>query len=86
MVLDYIFIYLFFIYTTLTGGTINYFFFERWNIAELDEIRFYGVAPHWYFRPLYGNSCYLPFSLRRSYVDGIVICCINRVTLILQFL
>ena len=34
--------------------TVNYFFFERWNIAELDEIRFYGVAPHWYFRPLMG--------------------------------
>lgn len=31
-----------------------YHFFERWNIAELDEIRFYGVAPHWYFRPLMG--------------------------------
>lgn len=33
---------------------INYFYFERWNIAENDEIRFYGVAPHWYFRPLMG--------------------------------
>lgn len=31
-----------------------YFFFERWNIAELDEIRFYGVSPHWYFKPLMG--------------------------------
>ena len=35
-------------------STTNYFFFERWNISELDEIRFYGVAPHWYFRPLMG--------------------------------
>lgn len=34
--------------------SVNYFFFERWNIAENDEIRFYGVAPHWYFRPLMG--------------------------------
>jgi hypothetical protein len=34
--------------------TVNYFFFERWNISELDEIRFYGVAPHWYFRPFMG--------------------------------
>ena len=34
--------------------TINLFFFEKWNIAELDEIRFYGVAPHWYFRPYMG--------------------------------
>jgi len=33
---------------------LNYFFFEKWNIAENDEIRFYGVAPHWYFRPLMG--------------------------------
>lgn len=31
-----------------------YFFFERWNISQLDEIRYYGVAPHWYFRPLMG--------------------------------
>jgi hypothetical protein len=31
-----------------------FFFFEFWNIAELDDIRFYGVAPHWYFRPLMG--------------------------------
>jgi hypothetical protein len=36
------------------GFTVNYFFFERWNIAELDEIRYYGVAPHWYMRPLMG--------------------------------
>jgi ubiquinol-cytochrome c reductase cytochrome b subunit len=34
--------------------TVNYYFFERWNISELDEIRFYGVAPHWYFRPFMG--------------------------------
>lgn len=34
--------------------TVNFFFFEKWNIAELDEIRFYGVAPHWYFRPYMG--------------------------------
>lgn len=29
-------------------------FFEKWNISELDELRFYGVAPHWYFRPFMG--------------------------------
>lgn len=33
---------------------VSYFFFERWNICELDDIRFYGVAPHWYFRPYMG--------------------------------
>jgi quinol-cytochrome oxidoreductase complex cytochrome b subunit len=37
-----------------SDSTVNYYFFERWNISELDEIRFYGVAPHWYFRPLMG--------------------------------
>lgn len=35
-------------------NAVHYSFFERWNISELDEIRFYGVAPHWYFRPLMG--------------------------------
>jgi hypothetical protein len=24
---------------------------DNWNIAELDENRFFGVGPHWYFRP-----------------------------------
>ena len=34
--------------------TTAFNFFERWNIAENNDIRFYGVAPHWYFRPLMG--------------------------------
>ena len=34
--------------------SVAYYFFERWNISELDEMRFYGVAPHWYFKPLMG--------------------------------
>ncbi len=34
--------------------SLKFGFFERWNIAEYDEIRFYGVAPHWYFRPFMG--------------------------------
>jgi len=41
-------------YIILTHLLLIIFFFERWNISELDEIRFYGVAPHWYFRPLMG--------------------------------
>jgi len=49
-----IFVYIYFFLHHFNGSTVNYFFFERWNIAELDEIRFYGVAPHWYFRPLMG--------------------------------
>ncbi len=49
-----IFVFVYFFLHHFDAGTLNFFFFERWNIAELDEIRFYGVAPHWYFRPLMG--------------------------------
>ena len=48
----YVFVYFFLHHAEPV--TVNFFFFERWNIVELDEIRFYGVAPHWYFRPLMG--------------------------------
>jgi quinol-cytochrome oxidoreductase complex cytochrome b subunit len=47
-------VFLYFWFHHFQAHTVNYFFFERWNIAELDEMRFYGVAPHWYFRPLMG--------------------------------
>lgn len=46
--------FIYFFYHHFATPTVNYTFFERWNISELDEIRFYGVAPHWYFRPLMG--------------------------------
>lgn len=36
------------------SSAVKYYFFERWNISELDDIRFYGVAPHWYFKPFMG--------------------------------
>jgi hypothetical protein len=49
-----LFVFCYFFLHHFVGAVVNYFFFERWNIAELDEIRFYGVAPHWYFRPLMG--------------------------------
>jgi len=49
------------------ASTVNYFFFERWNISELDEIRFYGVAPHWYFRPLMGLLVVAP-----SHYEGLM--------------
>lgn len=49
-----LYLYVYFFLHHFNGSTVNYFFFERWNIAELDEIRFYGVAPHWYFRPYMG--------------------------------
>lgn len=46
--------YSYFFFHHFDINSVAYAFFERWNIAELDEIRFYGVAPHWYFRPLMG--------------------------------
>jgi quinol-cytochrome oxidoreductase complex cytochrome b subunit len=49
-----LYIFLYFWMHHFVPGTVNYFFFERWNISELDEIRFYAVAPHWYFRPMMG--------------------------------
>lgn len=48
------FVFMYWIMHHFQSSTVNYHFFERWNISELDEIRFYGVAPHWYFRPLMG--------------------------------
>lgn len=29
---------------------VNYNFFEQWSEAEMEEINFFIVAPHWYFR------------------------------------
>jgi ubiquinol-cytochrome c reductase cytochrome b subunit len=48
------FVFVYFILHHFNASTVTYHFFERWNISELDEIRFYGVAPHWYFRPFMG--------------------------------
>jgi quinol-cytochrome oxidoreductase complex cytochrome b subunit len=48
------FVFVYFVLHHFNASTVTYHFFERWNISELDEIRFYGVAPHWYFRPLMG--------------------------------
>jgi quinol-cytochrome oxidoreductase complex cytochrome b subunit len=49
-----IIVYIYFYSHALIKSAVKYSFFERWNIAENDDIRFYGVAPHWYFRPLMG--------------------------------
>lgn len=49
-----LFVFVYFWTHHFNPSTVNYFFFERWNTRELDEIRFYGVAPHWYFRPFMG--------------------------------
>jgi len=40
------FTFMYFFLHHFNAATVNFFFFERWNIAELDDIRFYGVAPH----------------------------------------
>jgi len=32
----------------------NYSFFEQWTEAEMEDINFFIVAPHWYFRPHMG--------------------------------
>jgi hypothetical protein len=42
------------IFPYLSASRRKLLFFERWNIVELDDIRFYGVAPHWYFRAYMG--------------------------------
>jgi len=47
-------VYTYFFFHHFDQNSVSYSFFERWNISELEEIRFYGVAPHWYFRPLMG--------------------------------
>lgn len=33
---------------------INYNFFEQWSESECEDINYYHVAPHWYFRPHMG--------------------------------
>jgi quinol-cytochrome oxidoreductase complex cytochrome b subunit len=54
------FVFLYFFLHHFNGGAVNYFFFERWNCAEMDEVRFYGIAPHWYFRPFMGMLTICP--------------------------
>jgi len=33
---------------------VNYSFFEQWSETEMEEVNFFIVAPHWYFRPHMG--------------------------------
>lgn len=33
---------------------VNYSFFEQWTETEVEDINFFAVAPHWYFRPHMG--------------------------------
>lgn len=48
------FVLIFFCFHYFLVEPTHYSFFEKWNVSEFDEMRFYGVAPHWYFRPLMG--------------------------------
>lgn len=59
--------FLYFFFHHLDTLSVHYSFFERWNISELDEIRFYGVAPHWYFRPIMSLLTVAP-----SHFEGIL--------------
>jgi len=48
-------LYVFFMsYFTYSGHpdprVVNFNFFEQWSEAEMEEINFFAVAPHWYFR------------------------------------
>ena len=49
-----IYVFLFATFHNMHLVCVSYYFFERWNIAEMTDIRFYGVAPHWYFRAFMG--------------------------------
>jgi len=33
---------------------VNYTFFEQWAEAEMEDVNFFIVGPHWYFRPHMG--------------------------------
>jgi len=45
---------LFFLMAHPDSRVVNYSFFEQWSEAEVEEINFFIVAPHWYFRPHMG--------------------------------
>jgi len=33
---------------------VSFTFFEQWSEAEVEDINFFIVGPHWYFRPHMG--------------------------------
>lgn len=33
---------------------LNFSFFEQWSEAEFEDMNFFIVGPHWYFRPHMG--------------------------------
>lgn len=36
------------------GRPLDYYFFEHWSEAEVEDINYFAVSPHWYFRPHMG--------------------------------
>lgn len=41
---------LFFFWGRPSFHVVDYSFFEQWSETEMEEINFFIVAPHWYFR------------------------------------
>jgi hypothetical protein len=35
-------------------NAVSFAFFEQWAEAEMEDINFFIVGPHWYFRPHMG--------------------------------
>lgn len=47
----YVMLMLFFLWLSYPDKrVVNYNFFEQWSEAEVEEINFFIVSPHWYFR------------------------------------
>jgi len=44
----------FFLLAHPDNHVVNYSFFEQWSETEFEEVNFFIVAPHWYFRPHMG--------------------------------
>lgn len=55
MVFLYIFIMTYFTYLShMTTRPVDFNFFEQWSEVEMEDINFFIVGPHWYFRPHMG--------------------------------
>jgi len=52
-----IYLFLWSFYITLShpdSKPVNFYFFEQWSQDEVEDINFFIVGPHWYFRPHMG--------------------------------
>jgi len=55
MLIVYLSIFSFYIYLSHPDSRpVNFYFFEQWSQDEVEEINFFIVGPHWYFRPHMG--------------------------------